>query len=117
MKIEIADFVEDIVTAMEKTMKFVEGMSYHEFVQDDKTVFGVIRAIEIIGEAVKNIPNDVRESYPQIPWKGMAGMRDKVIHAYFGVDLKVVWETVQERIPEVKPLFKKMLKDFQKEEM
>jgi uncharacterized protein with HEPN domain len=74
--------------------------------------FAVIRAIEIIGEAVKNIPDDVRKTYPEIPWRGMAGMRNKVIHEYFRVDLKVVWETIQERIPEVKPLFEKMLKDL-----
>ena len=60
-------------------MKFVKGMSYDEFVQDDKTVFAVVRAIEIIGEAVKNIPEEVRGSYPEIPWKDMAGMRDKLI--------------------------------------
>jgi len=117
MKREIADFVEDIVTAMDKAIRFVEGMSYEEFIEDDKTVFVVIRAIEVISEAVKNIPDDVREAYPEIPWKGMAGMRDKVIHAYFGVDLNVVWETVQERIPEVRPLFKEMLKDLQKGEI
>lgn len=80
MKREIGDFIEDIINAMNKAVKFVEGMSYEEFVQDDKTVFAVIRAIEIIGEAVKNIPDDVRKDYPEIPWRGMAGMRDKVIH-------------------------------------
>jgi len=117
MKREVTDFVEDIVTAMDKATRFVEGMSYEEFIKDDKTAFAVIRAIEVIGEAVKNIPDDVREAYPEIPWKGMAGMRDKVIHAYFGVDLKVVWETVQRRIPEVRPLFKEMLKDLQKGEI
>ena len=116
MKREIIDFVEDIVNAMNKAIMFVEGMSYEEFSQDEKTVFAVIRALEIIGEAVKNIPDNVRKNYPEIPWKGMTGMRDKVIHQYFGVDLKVVWETIQERIPEVKPFFEKMLKNLQKDE-
>jgi uncharacterized protein with HEPN domain len=117
MKREITDFVEDVVNAMNKAEKFVEGMSYEEFAQDEKTVFAVIRAVEVIGEAVKNIPGDVRKDYPEIPWRGMAGMRNKVIHEYFGVDLKVVWETIKERIPEVKPSFEKMLKDLQVEEM
>jgi len=91
-------------------------MSYEDFIQDPKTVFAVVRAIEIIGEAVKNIPDNVREKYPEIPWKGMAGMRDKVIHEYFGVDMKVVWDTVKKRIPKIKPLFEKMLKDLEEKE-
>ncbi|RLI79786.1 DUF86 domain-containing protein [Archaeoglobales archaeon] len=112
MKREVGDFIEDIVNAMNKALKFVEGMSYEEFAKDDKTVFAVVRAIEIIGEAVKNIPEDIRGKYPEIPWKGMTGMRDKVIHGYFGVDLKVVWDTVKKRIPEVKPLFERMLEEL-----
>lgn len=115
MKREIVDFIEGIVNAMNKSIEFVKGMNYEEFTKDDKTVFAVIRALEVIGEAVKNIPQDIRKNYPEIPWKGMAGMRDKIIHEYFGVDLKLIWETVKKRIPEVKPLFEKMLKDFRKE--
>jgi uncharacterized protein with HEPN domain len=115
MKREIGDFIADIVDAMDKALKFTEGMSYEEFVRDEKTLFAVVRALEIIGEAVKNIPEDVRKRYPEIPWKGMAGMRDKVIHAYFGVDTKVVWDTVKRRIPELKPLFEKMLNELERE--
>jgi len=113
MKREIGDFIEDIANAMNKALKFVEDVSYEEFAKDDKTIFAVIRAIEIIGEAVKNIPEDIRKEYPEIPWKGMAGMRDKVIHGYFGVDTKVVWDTVKKRISEVKQLFEGMLKDLE----
>lgn len=113
MKREAGDFIEDIISAMDKALKFVEGMSYEEFVQDDKTVFAVVRAIEIIGEAVKNVPDDIKKKYPEVPWKGMAGMRDKVIHGYFGVDLKVVWDTIKKRIPEVKPLFERMLEELE----
>jgi len=98
---------------MNKALKFVEGMSYEEFAKDDKTVFAVIRAIEIIGEAVKNIPEDIRKEYPEIPWKGMTGMRDKVIHGYFGVDIKVVWDTVTKRIPGLKPLVENMLEELE----
>jgi len=116
MKKEVGDFIEDIINAMNKALKFVEDLSYVEFTGDDKTIFAVIRAIEIIGEAVKNIPEDIRKKYPEVPWKGMAGMRDKVIHGYFGVDIKVVWDTVKKRIPEVKPLFERMLKDLEEKE-
>ncbi len=116
MKREVGDFIEDIIDAMNKALKFIEGISYEEFARDDKTIFAVIRAIEVVGEAVKKIPEETREKYPEIPWKGMAGMRDKVIHGYFGVDVKVVWDTVKKRIPEVKPLFERILSELEEEE-
>jgi len=116
MKREVIDFINDIIDAAGKVEKFTKGMTYEDFCRDDKTVFAVIRAIEVIGEAVKNIPDEIRNSYPEIPWKSMAGMRNKVIHQYFGVDLKVVWETVKLRIPEIKPQFEKILKNLQEGE-
>jgi len=69
----------------------------------------VIRSLEIIGEAAKNIPEDLREKYPDIPWKRMAGMRDKLIHAYFGVDYESVWALVTERISSIKKPLEKMI--------
>jgi uncharacterized protein with HEPN domain len=111
MKREMGDYFEDIVSAMEKAMNFVKDISYEEFSRDDKTVFAVIRALEIVGEAVKNIPDEMRKNYPEIPWKDMAGMRDKVIHEYFGVTLKIVWKTVKEKLPLLKPIFEKILRD------
>jgi uncharacterized protein with HEPN domain len=104
----VKDHVNDIIDSMNKAMKFIEGMSYEQFTRDDKTVFAVLRALKIIGEAVKKIPEEIRVKYPEIPWKGMAGMRNKVIHEYFGVNLKYVWETVGKRIPELKPMFEKL---------
>ena len=82
--------------------------------RDRKTTFAVIRAPEIIGEATKHIPKTIVNKYPEIPWKDMAGMRDKVIHEYFGVDLKVVWKTVNQHIQEIKPLIQKVLEDVEK---
>ena len=113
MKRVIADYIEDIIDAMERATDFVKGMTYKKFVQDDKTTFAVVRALEIIGEAVKNIPDGVRKDYPKMPWKDMAGMRDIVIHEYFGVELKIIWKTVKNKIPKLKPLFKKILKDLE----
>ena len=114
MKREVGDYIEDIIGALSKSTKFIAGMEYEDFIRDDKTVFATVRAIEVIGEAVKNIPEDVKKEYPEIPWRDMAGMRDKLIHEYFGVDLRRVWKTVEEEIPPLRPLFEKMLKDLEK---
>jgi uncharacterized protein with HEPN domain len=107
---ESDDYLQDILDAMEKAQQFVKNLSYEEFTKDDKTVFAVVRALEIIGEATKNIPDDNRKNNPDIPWKDMVGMRDILIHAYFGVDMETVWLTVTKRITEIKPLIQKMLK-------
>jgi uncharacterized protein with HEPN domain len=113
VKREIGDYIEDIIGAMDKAADFVGNMSYEEFARDDKTIFAVVRALEIVGEAVKNIPSDVRKNYPEVPWKDISGMRDKVIHEYFGVKLSIVWRAVKEELPPLKPLFEKILNELE----
>ena len=108
---EFIDYLEDIVKAMDDALSFVKNMDYDIFVKDTKTTYAVIRALEIIGEATKKVPSSVKTDYDQIPWKKMAGMRDKVIHEYFGVDLKRVWNTVNNDLPALKPQFEKILKE------
>jgi len=72
----------------------------------------VIRSIEVIGEAAKHIPKSIRDKYPSIPWRKMAGMRDKLIHEYFGVDIKILWKTIKKDIPPLKPLMQNILESL-----
>jgi uncharacterized protein with HEPN domain len=111
MSREFLDYVEDIIDAMSKAQSFTHEMDYETFAHDDKTFFAVIRALEIIGEAVKKIPPEIKKQHPDAPWKDIAGMRDKLIHEYFGADQKTIWDTVKKDIPALKPVFEKILKD------
>jgi len=97
---------------MEAAEEFVNGWTFEEFAADRKTQFAVIRALEIIGEAAKNIPFEVREKYPSVPWKDLTSIGDKLVHAYFGVNLKVVWLSVKESIFESKPDVKHILDEW-----
>ena len=89
-KREIRDYLQDIIDAINAAENFVQDMKLQDFEQDQKTIFAVTRAIEIIGEAAKAIPISLKEKYFQVPWKSMAGMRDKLIHHYFGINLQVL---------------------------
>ena len=109
---EYKDYLIDIIDAIEKAESFVKGMSFESFEKDAKTTFAIIRAFEIMGEAVKKIPSGVRNKHKNIPWKEMAGMRDKLIHEYFGVKPRVVWKTIKEDLPEVKPYLQAILNEL-----
>jgi len=93
-------YIKDILSAIESIEAFVGTMDFDAFQHDDKTQSAVIRKLEIIGEAVKQIPEEKRHQHPEIPWKQIAGMRDKLIHFYFGVDAHLVWQTIKNRLPE-----------------
>ncbi len=108
---DIGDYLQDILETIESCERFIEGMNYDQFTSDEKTIFAVNHALEIIGEATKHIPEEIRKEYPLVPWKKMAGIRDVIIHAYFGVNLNVIWNTATERLPELKRDIEKILKD------
>jgi len=110
MKRTYKDYLLDILTSIQEIEGFVAGMNFQEFLKDRKTINAVIRSLEVMGEAVKKIPSEIRNKYPEIPWKYMAGMRDKLIHEYHGVDLEIVWEVIKKEIPPLKVKFEEILK-------
>ena len=112
MSDEYLDHIEDVLDAMNKAEILLEGVTFEQFEADFRTNFAVVRALEIVGEATKRLPDSLRQQYPDIPWRGMAGMRDRIIHAYDTVDLEIVWDVVKKDIPEIKPRIQKILSDL-----
>lgn len=109
MKRDYNFYIKDILQSILQIESFVEGLQYEEFQKDDKTASAVIRKLEIIGEAAKQVPTRIRQKHPELPWTEMARMRDKLIHGYFGVDHEIVWKVVKERLPEVKANLQKII--------
>lgn len=116
MKRDYRLFLEDILSAMDAIERFVEGMTLEDLCQDDRTASAVIRKFEIIGEAARHIPPHLRQAYPDIPWKEMAGMRDRLIHGYFGIDYELVWQAIRVHIPQTRPKLRAMLEELKQGE-
>lgn len=101
-------YLRDIKEAIKKIESYTKGMTFDEFKDDVKTIDAVIRNIEIIGEAAKHIPTEVRLKHIEIPWKEIIGTRSKVIHEYFGVDETILWKTVTDDLPQLKKQIEKI---------
>lgn len=110
MNREYDDYLRDMLENAELALTFVNGMEYDKFFEDEKSKYAVMRALEVSGEAARQVPENVRKVAPEIPWREITGMRNKLMHEYFGANMKVVWRTVQEDLPVIIPALRKMLK-------
>lgn len=113
---DYSDYINDIANSIDEIKEFIGDIDFDTFSDDKKTINAVIRSLEVMGEAVTKIPSDIRDKYPNIPWTRMAGMRNKLIHEYFGVDLEIVWTVCTEEIPPLKPFITSLVSALKKEE-
>ncbi len=105
-------YLRHVLDAMDTVEEYLQGVDEQKFKATRLIQDGVIRQIEIIGEAVRHVSKDIRKTYPEIPWQDVAGMRDKLIHGYFGVDIEKVWDTAQDDLPILREQVERILKDF-----
>jgi len=99
---EYKAYLNDILEAIRKIEKYTDNLSFDDFIEDELIQDGVVRNLEIVGEAVKNIPEEIKNKNPEIEWQKIAGLRDILIHAYFGIDVDIVWNIVKKKIPKLK---------------
>jgi len=107
-------YLNDILEAIERIENYTKGLSFEDFSKNSMVVDAVVRNFEIIGEAAKQIPTEIKKKQDQIPWKEMAGMRDKLTHDYSGVNMEILWQTTKKRLPTLKTLIENLLRNVEK---
>jgi uncharacterized protein with HEPN domain len=113
MKRTYTDYVQDVIDNCDLAARFVAGVDFDRFQADAEKIYAVLRALTIIGEAARQIPKNLRDRYPDIPWSKAAATRDRVVHGYFGIDVQVIWNTVHEDLPPLKHAAQAMLADLE----
>jgi uncharacterized protein with HEPN domain len=108
------DYLFDILESIQRCLSYTTGLDWDSFVIDFRTQDAVVRNLEIIGEAVKALSSQLRDTYPEIPWKDVDGARDRLIHHYFGINNEIIWEIVQVDLPELLPQIQKILRALDK---
>ena len=115
MKRDTSLFIEDILESIKNIESFTKGITEKELSKNIEKQSAIIRQIEIIGEAAKNIPLSIRKKYPDIPWKDIVGMRDVISHGYFKVDLFIVWKVIKEDLPDLKEKIEEVKENLKRE--
>jgi len=108
----LQDYLNDILESIEDIKEFTKEMSFEDFSKDRKTIKAVVRSLEVIGEVVNRIPQNIQEMYPETPWKEIISMRNKLIHEYFGVDIDIVWQTKDEDLIPLEKTVKQMISNL-----
>ncbi len=102
----------DMSEAIQTIGEYLQGLSYQEYIADNRTKDAIVRNLEVLGEAATHIPDDVKERYRNIPWKNVIGLRNVVIHRYFGIDYATIWFIIKEQLPVLKNQIETIMKDF-----
>ncbi len=104
-------YLDDIAQAVRKINSYVSALNQKQFSEDERTIDAVVRNLEVVGEAVKNLPDEIRKKHPEVDWKKIAGLRDILIHEYYGIDIEIIWDIITNKLPALAKQIGVMLRD------